>query len=127
MNPQQRQEVVSLYRTFLRLAAKWPADPIRPTRNFRTSLHTRLVEDFRKPLNASTEAEVEATLQETRSQLEALKKVLGNDYKKENKLSESILTPAGNPSYYERLLVSLDALSKADKDPKNLFVRLFGR
>ncbi|KAK9685909.1 hypothetical protein K7432_015328, partial [Basidiobolus ranarum] len=87
----------------------------------------RLVEDFRKPLNASTEAEVEATLQETRSQLEALKKVLGNDYKKENKLSESILTPAGNPSYYERLLVSLDALSKADKDPKNLFVRLFGR
>ncbi|ORX80954.1 hypothetical protein K493DRAFT_342482 [Basidiobolus meristosporus CBS 931.73] len=127
MNPLQRQEFVSLYRTFLRLAAKWPADPIRPTRNFRTSLHSRLMEDFRKPLNAATESEVEATLQEARSQLAALKNVLGNTYKQENTLSEAMLTPAGNPKYYERLLASLDALSKAEKDPRGFFARLFGR
>lgn len=70
-------EIQSLYRSFLKVIQKWPADKVRPTRDLKQVLTTRVEETFRKPLAN------EATLDFAQAERElfALEKLLNNEFK----------------------------------------------
>ncbi|KAF9082961.1 hypothetical protein BGX23_011904, partial [Mortierella sp. AD031] len=84
-----QQSVPSLYRSFLRVINKWPADPIRPTRNMKTALRSQVTESFRSPLAVSDATAAGAASQDTLAsrikdaqvQLEALQKITLNEFK----------------------------------------------
>ncbi|KAG1636572.1 hypothetical protein G6F45_001183 [Rhizopus arrhizus] len=65
---------------------KWPVDKVRPNRDLKQIITTRVEENFRN----------ESTLDITRAQKElfALEKLLNNDFKQKYPLSEKILVPA---------------------------------
>lgn len=70
-------EIQPLYRSFLKVIQKWPADKVRPTRDLKQVLTTRVEETFRKPLAN------EATLDFAQAERElfALEKLLNNEFK----------------------------------------------
>jgi Complex 1 protein (LYR family) len=75
MSGATRNEVQSLYRSYLRLIADWPADLVRPNRDMKKVLTARVQEMFRQ----SDHAQVDVA--EARRQLEALERLLANDFK----------------------------------------------
>lgn len=81
-------EIQPLYRSFLKVVQKWPADKVRPTRDLKQVLTTRVEETFRKPLAN------EATLDFAKAERElfALEKLLNNEFKEKvnNEMSCSI-------------------------------------
>jgi hypothetical protein len=70
-------EIQPLYRSFLKVIQKWPVDKVRPTRDLKQVLTTRVEEKFRKPLAN------EATLDfaQAERELVALEKLLNNEFK----------------------------------------------
>ncbi|KAF9113612.1 hypothetical protein BGX27_001202 [Mortierella sp. AM989] len=97
--------VVTLYRAFLRVINKWPADPIRPTRNMKTALKSQLTEAFRNPNNNLS---LPARIADAHLQLDALKTITNNHFKQKYPLSSKLLTPASNPNYYSKLVDMLE-------------------
>lgn len=67
------KEIQPLYRSFLKVVEKWPVDKVRPNRDLKQIITTRVEENFRN----------ESTLDITRAQKElfALEKLLNNDFK----------------------------------------------
>ncbi|KAG0057613.1 hypothetical protein BGZ83_006986 [Gryganskiella cystojenkinii] len=98
--------VSRLYRSYLRVIADWPADPIRPTRNMKTALRSQVTSTFRAPIESS---ETLATrIADAQVQLEALQRITGNEFKKKYPLSSKLLTPASNPNYYAKVIEMLE-------------------
>lgn len=75
-----QHSVPSLYRSFLRVINKWPADPIRPTRNMKTALRSQVTETFRSPLAAGQDT-LASRIKDAQVQLEALQKITHNEFK----------------------------------------------
>lgn len=70
-------EIQPLYRSFLKVIQKWPADKVRPTRDLKQVLTTRVEETFKKPL--ANEATLDFT--KAKQELEALEKLLHSEFK----------------------------------------------
>lgn len=72
-------EIQPLYRSFLKVVQKWPVDKVRPTRDLKQILTTRVEETFRKPLAN------EATLDMAKAEREllSLEKLLNNEFKEQ--------------------------------------------
>ena len=66
-------EIQPLYRSFLKVIQKWPVDKVRPTRDLKQVLTTRVEETFR---NESTVDFVQAE-----KELAALNMLLDNQFK----------------------------------------------
>ncbi|KAF9436474.1 hypothetical protein BGZ76_003905 [Entomortierella beljakovae] len=105
---QSAKTVVSLYRSYLKVINKWPADPIRPTRNMKTALRSQITESFRNPVTGTNNNTVPARIHDAQIQLEALKKITNNEFKQKYPLSSKMLTPASNPNYYSKLVDMLE-------------------
>ncbi|KAI8061016.1 hypothetical protein BC940DRAFT_310928 [Gongronella butleri] len=114
-----KQQVHSLYRAYIRLVRDWPADKVRPNRDMKQVLAARVEETFRKPLQDGEPIDI----QKAERQLDALERLLDNEFKQKYPLSDKILSPAGNPNYYSSLLSSLNANKDSKKGP---FARFFG-
>ncbi|KAI9476466.1 MAG: hypothetical protein EXX96DRAFT_620910 [Benjaminiella poitrasii] len=113
-------EIQSLYRSFLRVVQKWPVDKVRPKRDLKQILSTRVEETFRKPLVNQEKLD----MAQARRDLVSLEKLLDNEFKEKFPLSEKILSPASNPKYYSGLISSLNA----NKDgSKGFLVKLLGQ
>ncbi|KAG2185950.1 hypothetical protein INT43_002388 [Umbelopsis isabellina] len=113
-----RNEIQSLYRSYLRLISEWPVDRVRPNRDMKKVLTARVQEMFRQTDNAQVD------IQEARRQLDALERLLSNEFKEKYPLSDKIVSPASNPNYYSRLVASLEA-QKSNKNG-GPFARFFG-
>ncbi|KAI8064061.1 hypothetical protein BDF21DRAFT_496784 [Thamnidium elegans] len=96
-------EIQPLYRSFLKVIQKWPVDKVRPTRDLKQVLTTRVEETFRKPLANQSQLD----FAQAQRELIALEKLLNNEFKEKHPLSEKILSPASNPDYYTSLVNSL--------------------
>ncbi|KAF9122670.1 hypothetical protein BGW39_009578 [Mortierella sp. 14UC] len=103
-----QQSVPTLYRSFLRVINKWPADPIRPTRNMKTALRSQVTESFRSPFAPGGQDTLASRVQDAQVQLEALQKITRNEFKHKYPLSPKLLTPASNPNYYSKLVDMLE-------------------
>ncbi|KAI8390919.1 uncharacterized protein BYT42DRAFT_542563 [Radiomyces spectabilis] len=113
-----RQEIHALYRSYLRLVRDWPADKVRPNRDMKQMLAKRVEETFRQPLQSETEV---FNIDKAKKQLDALERLLDNEFKLKYPLSDKILSPASNPKYYSSLISSLS------KDGKSSLARLFNK
>ncbi|KAI8336294.1 hypothetical protein BC941DRAFT_428839 [Chlamydoabsidia padenii] len=123
MSQPARQEIQALYRNYQRLVQEWPADKIRPNKDIKPFLATRMEDTFRKPLQ--DHADDTFDLDEVKKQYNALERLLASEFKQKYPLSDNILTPAGNPSYYTSLLSSLGTTTKDGK--KTGLARFFGK
>ncbi|CEG69905.1 hypothetical protein CU097_009684 [Rhizopus azygosporus] len=109
-------EIQPLYRSFLRVVQRWPVDKVRPNKDLKQVLTTKVEESFR---NEST-----LDIAQAEKQLFALEKLLNNDFKQKYPLSETILYPASNPKYYSKLISALGANKESNK---GFLARLFGQ
>jgi hypothetical protein len=66
-------EAQTIYRSFLKVIQKWPVDKVRPNRDLKQILATRVEESFRN--------EQTLNVQDAKKQLIALEKLLNNDFK----------------------------------------------
>ncbi|KAI8137363.1 hypothetical protein BJV82DRAFT_635600 [Fennellomyces sp. T-0311] len=117
-----RAEIHALYRNYLRLVRDWPADKVRPRRDMKQVLAQRVEETFRRPLEDDN---VPLNMTEAKQELEALEKLLNNEFKNKYPLSDKILSPASNPNYYTRLVSALGAAKDTEK--KSALAKLFGK
>ncbi|KAL0088360.1 hypothetical protein J3Q64DRAFT_1695917 [Phycomyces blakesleeanus] len=120
MSQAARNELQTLYRSYLRLVRDWPADKVRPNRDMKQILAKRVEETFRRPLESEQEP---FDFADAKRQLKALEMLLDNEFKTKYPLSDKILKPAGNPNYYSGLVSSLEATKDGKKGP---LARLFG-
>ncbi|KAG0358192.1 hypothetical protein BG005_002610 [Podila minutissima] len=107
LTAESTRTIIHLYRAYLRVIAKWPADPIRPTRNMKTALRSQVTESFRS-LNNQADASVAQRIADAQVQLQALQKITRNEFKQKYPLSPKLLTPASNPNYYSKLVDMLE-------------------
>ncbi|KAI7864423.1 hypothetical protein BDF14DRAFT_1834791 [Spinellus fusiger] len=120
MSQAARTEIQTLYRSYLRLVRDWPADKVRPNRDMKQILATRVEETFKQPLeNENAPFDID----DAKKQLAALDMLLNNSFMTKYPLSDKILQPAGNPKYYSGLISSLEATKDSKKGP---LARLFG-
>jgi len=66
-------EIQPLYRSFLKVIQKWPIDKVRPNRDLKQVLSTRIEETFR---NQET-----LNVAQAKKELVALEKLLNNEFK----------------------------------------------
>ncbi|KAI8876248.1 hypothetical protein K501DRAFT_135548, partial [Backusella circina FSU 941] len=95
-----RQEICTLYRSYLRLVKEWPNDKVRQNRGMKQILAKRIEETFRNE-------QQQVHLATAREELASLQKLLDNEFKEKYPISERILEPAGSPNYYSKLMASL--------------------
>ncbi|KAG0086632.1 hypothetical protein BGZ93_011408 [Podila epicladia] len=107
LTTESTRTIVHLYRAYLRVISKWPADPIRPTRNMKTALRSQVTESFRS-LNNQADTSVAQRIADAQVQLQALQKITRNEFKQKYPLSPKLLTPASNPNYYSKLVDMLE-------------------
>lgn len=140
MSKPSRQEIHSLYRSYLRIVREWPEDKVRPNRGMKQILEKRVEETFR-----TTDPTKEINLEVARKELAALESLLDNTFKNkvlflyllalkpllislfyfsQYPISDNILTPAGNPNYYSKLVSSLEASKDGSR---SALARLFGK
>ncbi|GAA5810778.1 hypothetical protein MFLAVUS_004204 [Mucor flavus] len=105
MSKATQQEIHSLYRSYLRIVKEWPEDKIRLNRGMKQILSKKVEETFRTGQGKDT-----LDLNKQRKELEALEFLLDNKFKDKYPISDKILTPAGNPNYYSKLVASLEAM-----------------
>ncbi|CAO3702173.1 hypothetical protein G6F56_008820 [Rhizopus delemar] len=101
------KEIQPLYRSFLKVVEKWPVDKVRPNRDLKQIITTRVEESFR---NENT-----VDIAQAEKQLFALEKMLNNEFKNKYPLSEKILVPASNPNYYSKLVSALGVNKEGNK------------
>ncbi|KAF0388359.1 cytochrome b pre-mRNA-processing protein 6 [Gigaspora margarita] len=123
-----RTDILSLYRSFLRVIERWPTDYLRPTRNFKHVLHLRVTEGFRQNLSVKDKDVLRALVMDAETELDALRRLANNEFKEKYPLSDRIYRPAANPKYYSGLVTAIDkaAKLKQEEDLKpSLWKRLF--
>jgi hypothetical protein len=81
MSAPTRQEIYSLYRSYLRIVREWPEDKIRPNRGMKQILTKRVEETFRVP-NTET-----IDIEKAHKELDALESLLDNKFKEKVKLN----------------------------------------
>lgn len=74
MSKPSRQEIHSLYRSYLRIVQEWPQDKLRPNRGMKQILAKKVKETFRKP-------HADIQVDKTRQELIALEALLENTFK----------------------------------------------
>lgn len=115
-----------LVRTAKTLLSRWPADPLRPTAHLGTILSTRLSQTpplFPGEAGPSTSSastspspSPSASPTEQEDQVRAVAALLDDAFlrryafRPERSASGGLLTPRGNPGYYERLIDDLKAV-----------------
>ncbi|RCH89852.1 hypothetical protein CU098_008544 [Rhizopus stolonifer] len=116
MSTPTRQEVLSLYRSYLRIVKEWPEDKIRPSRGMKQLLDKKVKDQFR----------LQHTIDysKTQQEMKALDYLLDNKFQEKYPISEKILMPATNPNYYSKLISSLEA---QHNDKKSLWQKLFSK
>ncbi|CAG8554740.1 23026_t:CDS:2 [Racocetra persica] len=81
MSALTRTNILSLYRSFLRVIERWPTDYLRPNRNLKHILHLRVTEGFRQN-NAVKDADVlRALVLDAEIELDALRRLAENEFK----------------------------------------------
>lgn len=113
-----RNEIQSLYRSYLRLIADWPTDRVRPNRDMKQVLTARVQEMFRQKDNGQVDVE------QARRQLDALERLLANEFKEKVRRLDieryinipSILTPVPcsillQTKLYRRLVIQTITLA----------------
>ena len=83
-------EARALFRSFLRVAHAWNAEPSRPGRNLKEAILQRTRVHFRQQQTASA-SDVPTLLQHGRLELTALQQLLSNQYRDEASLFFSTL------------------------------------
>lgn len=83
LTAESTRTIVHLYRAYLRVIAKWPADPIRPTRNMKTALRSQVTDSFRSLNNQ--DSSVAQRIADAQVQLQALQKITRNEFKQKVK------------------------------------------
>ncbi|CAG8533072.1 1785_t:CDS:2 [Paraglomus brasilianum] len=129
MSIQSRQEILHLYRHFLRTLKLWPPDDLRPNRSLRNVLYGQIREEFRKNLNVEDPEISRKLMEEAKMEYIALQKLVGNEYKEKYALSARIFKPSKKPSHYKNLLAQLEKAAKKKRDElhrPSLWRRLFG-
>ncbi|OBZ84849.1 hypothetical protein A0J61_07101 [Choanephora cucurbitarum] len=116
MSTPARQEIIALYRSYMRIVRDWPEDKVRPNRGMKQVLEKRVEETFRT-------AHPDIHLEKAKKELESLELLLENTFKEKYPISEKILTPASNPNYYSKLISSLEASKDGQK---SALAKLFG-
>lgn len=140
MSKPSRQEIHSLYRSYIRIVREWPEDKVRPNRGMKQILEKRVEETFRTS-NPTKALDLEVA----RKELAALESLLENTFKDkvtflcsrvlehtlislfyflQYPISDKILTPAGNPNYYSKLVSSLEASKDGSR---SALAKLFGK
>jgi hypothetical protein len=76
MTKPTRQEIHSLYRSYIRIIREWPEDKVRPTRGMKQILEKRVEEQFRTSNPGET-----LDLEVARKELNALECLLDNTFK----------------------------------------------
>ncbi|RUS30125.1 hypothetical protein BC938DRAFT_479822 [Jimgerdemannia flammicorona] len=79
-----RTDIHSLYRAYLRIVSRWPEDKLRPSKDMKHVLETRVEEAFRKPL----QGEGELDIVEARRQLDALSRLVNNEFNNQVSLGQ---------------------------------------
>jgi hypothetical protein len=136
MSTPTRQEIISLYRSYMRIVREWPSDKVRPNRGMKQILEKRVEETFR----ASNPESI--NMEKARKELDALESLLDNKFKdkvirslryyssslnsfiSQYPISDKILTPASNPNYYSKLVSSLEASKDGQR---SALAKLFGK
>ncbi|CAG8569818.1 5599_t:CDS:2 [Acaulospora morrowiae] len=130
MSASTRSEVLSLYRSFLRVIERWPTDYLRPNTDMRHVLHLRVVEGFRQNLVIKDADVYNSLILEANIELDALRKLAYNEYKEKYPLSDRIYRPAANPKYYYGLVAAIDKAAKQKQEekskPPSFWKRLWG-
>ncbi|CAG8474541.1 3443_t:CDS:2 [Acaulospora colombiana] len=129
MSTSTRAEVLSLYRSFLRVIERWPTDYLRPNRNLRQVLHLRVVEGFRQNLIIKDADVFSSLISEANVELDALRRLADNEYKEKYPLSDRIYRPAANPKYYSGLVAAIDKAAKQKQEEESrpsFWKRLWG-
>lgn len=86
MSAARKQEICSLYRSYLRIVREWPLDKVRPNRGMKQILEKRVEEQFRT-------AKVDSiNLEHARKELEALESLLDNTFKEKVKKTSVMTT-----------------------------------
>jgi hypothetical protein len=75
MSTPTRQEILSLYRSYMRIVKEWPSDKVRPNRGMKQILEKRVEETFR----ASNPESI--NIENARKELDALESLLDNKFK----------------------------------------------
>ncbi|KAG2205988.1 hypothetical protein INT47_005306 [Mucor saturninus] len=135
MSKPSQQEIHSLYRSYLRIVQEWPQDKLRPNRGMKQILAKKVKETFRQP-------HADINVDKARGEIKALEALLDNTFKnkvnplfalltnlskqEQYPISDKILTPAGNPNYYSKLVTSLEATLETGKE-KGILAKLFGK
>ncbi|CAG8609765.1 3697_t:CDS:2 [Ambispora leptoticha] len=121
-------ELLHLYRSFLRLSSRWPKDHLRPDRDLKKVIRSSVKEKFRKNSNVQEPEALTTLYQEAERELDALKRLLDNEFKAKYPLSQKIASPADNPAYYSGLMEAIDkAINKKLPDSSNAwYKRIFG-
>ncbi|KAI8362765.1 NADH ubiquinone oxidoreductase subunit NDUFA12-domain-containing protein [Blakeslea trispora] len=112
-----KQEILALYRSYMRIVRDWPEDKVRPNRGMKQVLEKRVEETFRT-------AHPDIHLEKAKKELESLESLLDNTFKEKYPISEKILTPASHPNYYSKLISSLEASKDGQK---STLAKLFGK
>ncbi|CAG8585244.1 9066_t:CDS:2 [Ambispora gerdemannii] len=113
-------EILHLYRSFLRLGSRWPKDHLRPDRNLKKVIESSVTEKFRKNSSAQEPEVLNLLFQEAERELDALKRLLDNEFRAKYPLSKKIASPVDNPTYYSGLMVAIDkAVNKKLQNSSN--------
>ncbi|KAJ1977051.1 acetylornithine aminotransferase [Dimargaris verticillata] len=145
-----RPEVERLYKAFLDVVGRWPKDPLRMDQDFATVLSQRIHSEL-GPLvgepapKAVAEAQSTPTpppatpptpapgakafdalsLEQIGQDLHAFQAIVGDKFKQQYPLSESILKPKIAPIYYIDMLEKLDNAATNPPKAPNFFQRWF--
>ncbi|OMH85401.1 hypothetical protein AX774_g1052 [Zancudomyces culisetae] len=115
-------ELKVLHRNYNRVASKWPIDRLRPTYNLSESLKQYAEERFNKKAYDSKE-EMQTILDNGKSNLASLERILNNDAKNKYPLSSRITSPSSDPKYYSKLIDHVeDVVSGKARKPGNWFI-----
>lgn len=76
-----REEVLTLYRSFLRIIEGWPTDYLRPNRNLKHVLHLRVTEGFSQNMVAEDAKGLNALFSAANLELDALRRLADNEFK----------------------------------------------
>ncbi|RHZ81239.1 hypothetical protein Glove_122g104 [Diversispora epigaea] len=111
-----REEVFSLYRSFLRVIERWPTDYLRPNRNLKHVLNLRVAEGFRQNIVVKDANDFNTLFFGANSELEALRSLVDNEFKEKYPLSDRMYQPAANPKYYSGLIAAIDKAAKQKRE-----------
>ncbi|KAJ2160853.1 hypothetical protein GGF46_001910 [Coemansia sp. RSA 552] len=96
-----------LHAAYSRVVGLWPVDRLRPTHCYRKILKQQMTAKFDK-LAAMHGPQVNREMARIEQEIGALDRLVASRYQSQFKTSPSLMSPASQPTYYARLLKSID-------------------